>query len=303
MIDLFSYVGDGHDFYSDIQSGKHPKHTEIKRLLNSLFDSNKEYLDYDFHLKFPKEFERRLWELIFCDYLRVNSEIKLLPRTNYVRKDQSSPDFCFIYNEIRYFIEAVTISAGMSEELSISYKNALGTAHLSPRIQYVRRFTSAIKDKTEKYKSHYKSIIKEDDGYIIAVSSGLIDAWIHPLDPMLEFCCLYGFSERLYNAKLKMFYHNPQLIIKSKNGSEIPTDYFCNTIHSYLSGVIFSNRMSVCFNQLSNVHNELLGVPSPSEEFILAHNPYAIIKIPQGIMPVREEVNELLIKSLFAKTN
>lgn len=104
-------------FYENIRTGTHRKHVEIKSFLNVMYDECREYLDTDFANKINNEFETRLWELILCNYLRKNNLIYLLPRNSYRAKNISMPDFCFMFNEKRYFVEAVTVGSGSSVSL------------------------------------------------------------------------------------------------------------------------------------------------------------------------------------------
>lgn len=279
----------GHDFYEEIRTESHVKHNEIKEFVNQRFEENKPFLDKDFKHKIKNEFESRLWELTVSDYLRTNENILLIPHNSYALKNSSAPDFCFEFNGKRFFVECVTVSAGSCVPLAIQLKNAIGIAHLSPRDEYQERFCFAIQSKIDKFKKSYNKIITSNDGFIIAVSSGKIGAHIHPLDILLDIRSLYGLSERNYDTHSgKISFTQSLEFPKKSNNSSSPirTDYFTNNEHSYISAVLSSRKSAVSF---SGSPLEILGIPSPNEEFILLHNPFASNKLQRCVLPVQQE--------------
>ena len=289
---LFQKKGEG--FYEELRIGTHSKSFEIKNFINTKYEYNKEYLDADFPNRLRYEFESRLWELTICDYLRTNNSIYLLSRALYAVKNISFPDFCFIFDKKRFFIECVTVSSGSCKELSIPFKESLGIAHRSPREEYKERFCQAIDSKIIKYKEKYHKVMSELDGFIIAVSSGKIGQHIHPNDPFLELSCLHGLSERMYNAiSGAILFIRSDKFNKKSNGSSstIKTDYFVNDQYSYLTAVLYSRNLAVCF---SGSELDLYGIPSPSTEFILSHSPNSKNKLDNSVFPVQKEYRDIL---------
>jgi len=289
--DLFQKAGSC--FYEEVRTKDHKKWNEIQRFINCRYHQNITYVDKDLHKKLPNEFEQMLWELTVCDFLRNHRNITLLQRKSYASKNVSIPDLCFSLNGKRYFVECVTVGPGSCEKLSISLEDALGVAHLIPRDEYKKRFFYAIRSKIEIYKNQYRKNMQEDDGFIIAVSSGRIGLHINPNDPLIEKRFLYGESERIYNPTTGEILNIDSCKMDKKPNNcddENNNGYFVDDEHKYLTSVLSSRDLAVCF---SGSDLDLFGIPRPNEEFILSHNPFAINKLPEKILTVQDEHSKL----------
>lgn len=195
---------------------------------------------------------------------------------------KSGPDFYVLDNNKRVWIEVITPeNTEILKEYSVQES---GKVYTPPHDEILLRWTSAISAKSKKIEDYlHKKVINSDDITVIAVSPRLL--------PFLD--NYYGLSQLPYVLEATMAI-GPQQVTMSKNGEILDQCYshkehahtgnkntvdlniFCNNSYNHISAIWALN----CDERiiLSNENN-----------ITLVHNPFAVNKMSQGLLPSSNE--------------
>ncbi|MBN9231777.1 MAG: hypothetical protein J0I93_13140 [Legionella sp.] len=299
LVNLFNNVG-LNSFYESIRTSNQSNNINAIDYWNERYYLNSQYLDIKFISEFSYSTEACLWELTLCDYLRRSPGIELLEYKAFGKKNKSKPDFCFLFQNKKYYLEATVVNPGEYSELNIKLEDLLGSSCRIPREEFKEKICAALNSKVQRYKTGYRDIFDEDDGFIIAISSSPIGMHINPNDPLIEASCLYGFSERQYYPDTDKVIINEELSIsKKKNGNRIDTDYFATEKYDFISGVLVSRELSIFYPKFENLKNIISEL---EDESVYYHNPKAKNPLPRQALSIkyefesRDEVEKALVR-------
>jgi hypothetical protein len=139
---------------------------EVKAFVESLWTRYKKLnvADRNFLQEAKKHFHSRFWEM----YLAVT----LSEHAFELKKDRpEGPEFYFLYNGRKIWVEAVTPGPGEKEEDRVPELRFDEVNEIDPE-RIILRFTNSLVDKRNKYnKALQKNIIAPDDGYLLAINS------------------------------------------------------------------------------------------------------------------------------------
>ena len=235
----------------------------------------------------PYHFYSRIWEMVLAKHL-TNLGYK-------ISSENVGPDFLIEYQDKRIWIEAICPSpVGLSQEwLDPSALGDKPQVFSVPHEAMLLRWTSSLKEKNDKLtgtstKEGYlqKGIVKEDDAYIIAISScqlglGLltyegISQYPFAVEAVFPIGPYEVVIERETGETKEVRHEYRPAIMKPASGAEVKTDNFLNPNFAGVSSIIGSNAgiNAACGDDwpLAHVHN-------PN-----AHNP-----IPKGILGDADE--------------
>lgn len=297
-VNLFDKSG-ANALYELIRTRNHPNDKQAIEYWNNLYNINSQYLDKKFVSEFPNSTEACLWELTLSKFLRSSPNIELLKDKDFGRKNKSKPDFCFLANNKKFYLEATIVNPGQYSELNVKLEDVLGSSCRVPREEYKEKICAALNNKIQRFNTGYKDIINENDGYIIAISSSPIGMHINPNDPLIEASCLFGLSERQYEPNTGKIYFNEEISIKKKNNdNKIDTNYFVTLQYDFISGVLISRNLSIFYPKLEGLEKV---IPELKDEGIYYHNPKAKNQLPRQALLLnnqfdsKEEVTHALM--------
>ncbi|KTD65376.1 hypothetical protein [Legionella spiritensis] len=300
-VNLFNNPG-RNPLYELTRTRNNPNDKQVIAYWNNKYSENAQYLDKKFVSEFPISTEACLWELTLSDFLKNSPNIELLEDKDFGRKNKSKPDFCFLVNNQRYFLEATIINPGEYPALNIELDEVLGSSCRIPREEYKEKICGAIDKKINAFNNGYKDIITDNDGYFIAISSSPIGIHLNPNDLLVEASCLFGLSERIYDPNTEMIYlAEEDAVKKKKSNSPLKTNYFKKDEFNFLSGVLFSRRLCIFYPKLEGLEH---AIPDIESECIYFHNPIAKNQLPRQAFPFinqfesREDLENALISIL-----
>ncbi|MDI6606718.1 MAG: hypothetical protein QME65_06230 [Candidatus Omnitrophota bacterium] len=147
------------------------RYVKIRKQIEAFWETYKSIAPKGFLQEVQKKncFHSRWWEM-YCGVglKRIGIDIR-------TSKANKGPDFQFVKNGKRYYIEAIAPSAGNTIErlppIEYGDENEVKVLDL-PEEEFLLRITSAISEKLKKYQQYLKNeMVTEDDILIIAISS------------------------------------------------------------------------------------------------------------------------------------
>lgn len=228
-----------------------PRYQEDKLFVESLWEKFKPYADTKFREEFARRPHQRFWEMYLANALLTQNHCLI------EKEREKSPDICIQNQEKRVWVEATAPGAGEGGLLL--------------------RFTSAIKEKHDKYLSYSnEAIVSSDESYVIAINGRQVPmGWPDDDDIPLIVKAVLPFGDPSYVYDLvadeivsASYSYKPE--IRTRNNSPVSTAIFQDPSYSGISGILFS---------LVNVWNRPSTIGS---DFLFIHNPLATNKISLG---------------------
>lgn len=207
-----------------------------------------------------RSFYQRWWEM-YCGVGLF--DLGLCPNTSYHEK---GPDFHFVYNEKKYYVECVAPGVGDADKpdsLKIPKLTNKPQVFDLPELQFLLRLSTGIDEKREKFLSYIEDgTVARDDILIIAISSCYLGQFgfsmnfpVSAIDKIL-----FGIGDMAINIETgeKSLTRRHNLI--KQNGKEIDVGLFEKDNYHHISGVIYS------FDDPINPHT------SPKENLFISIN-------------------------------
>jgi hypothetical protein len=269
--------------YTALSQPKSENQAAICERLDNLYAKYEPVLDGNFNKQFPRETNRRYWELYLAHFLSQQFTLELPKK----KKNNQGPDFCFQHEGKTIWVEAVAPTPGRGENRvpPLIYD---GSAQKPPKEKIILRYQSSLRDKAKEFEDDRNNgIVKHDDIQIIAVSDADLPlfskngAWGHPyilnaLFPMGDYRIEinrnsgqsvgegYGYQEERLNA-------NNAIV-----------GYFFQESNELISGVLYhASHMGGLFgDEWENINKNQL---------YFIHNPFAKHPLPQGLFKCGHE--------------
>lgn len=124
-----------------------PRLTRVKEYCLHLWKQYHTFADSNFPIEFAKNLNERFWELYLGVYL-LEKGFELLPK-----KSSEGPDFQFIIDENRFWVEATTASEGEGSD-SVPELQEQDRFEPIPEEKIILRFTNALSEKQKKFKRY-----------------------------------------------------------------------------------------------------------------------------------------------------
>ncbi len=225
-------------------------------------------------------FAQRYWEMYLFTLCTANG-LTVLPHT------KKGPDIAIQHptdTSRKIFIEAIAPTRGEGpNEIPRLISSPPDRVVLQdvPAPQILLRWTSAFKDKTEKFKEYRKSrIVSENDYCVIAINSCLWKEWnfngISNYPAILE--ALYGVGPSQMNINSGETDKTYRPKIQTNNNSSVSTVPFLEDNANFISAVIAG----------------CIDLEDESVNPLLIHNLKARNRISKGLLPVKEEYSPVL---------
>jgi len=215
--------------------------------------------DKNFLEQIKVDFIARCWEMfIACVFLEQG--FKLMPKTN-----SDGPDIHIKLDDNNAWVEAVSPKKGSGPDRVRDL--VCGTIIRIPEEGILLRFTNSLASKYDQYQKYLdQGLVKGNEPFLIAMNRGEIDSPTQLVIPLI-IKCLFGIGDPVVDVPLgggeaTSSWTSRQEVFK-RSGSGVSTNFFENTEHKGISGVIY------CGNDILN-HPVILG-----KDCILIHNPYA----------------------------
>lgn len=268
--------------YAALSQPKSENQIVIFERLKDLYRQHWSFLDDDFCEKFPRETNRRYWELYLAHFL--SHQFTLKPPKK--KKNNPGPDFCFQHEGKTIWVEAVAPTSGKKEENRVPDVIYDNRARKRPKEKIILRYQASLRDKAKEFEDDRNNgIVKDDDIQIIAVSDADLPRWsmgdtvpyiLHALFPIGDYRIEinrnsghsvgegYGYQEERLNANNKFI------------------RYFFQESNELISGVLYhASHMG------DLVWDEWEGISKNQLYFI--HNPFAKNPLPQGLFKCGHE--------------
>jgi hypothetical protein len=253
-----------------------PDRPEVRAFVDSLWSRYHDLADPHFFQDARNHFLERFWEM----YLAVT----LRERELQLKKDgHAGPEFYFLYNGHKIWVEAVTPQPGDTKDQVPDYDYG-GEVTEVPTEKILLRFTNALNEKKKKYiKALQKKIISPDDLYVIAINSRAIPhaPYRKTMPYFVQAFLPFGNLAMLIDSKTgkidKTFYQHRDNI-KKASGAPVSTTAFLDPEYSFVSAVLHSGVD--CVNRPA-----ILG-----EDFTILHNPTAIHPLDTSIFQWCEQM-------------
>lgn len=272
-------------FYNRIRDNTDRK--DARDFVERLWQKYESYAEPDFLDDARKDFHAKTWEMyVGCLFLDYGFNLQK-------KTQKKGPDLHLLWNKRSIWVEATAPGSGTGDNAVPEYK--YNEVSDQPSDQIILRFTSAIQEKFEKYKSYRSNgIINDDDFYIIAINGGRIrySSGAPTLPYIVSSVLPFGnlvFALDKQSGKIVNSFHQYRDALITAKGSPVPTDIFMNKDYAGISAVLYS------YMNVVNRPNKI-GV-----EVHVVHNPLADNNLPHGIFPFGTEWwvegNELIRKS------
>jgi hypothetical protein len=256
-----------------------PYLTEAKAFVESLWiryrdlkDSKNRYVkDPHFCTDAPNRFLSRFWEMYLAITLHDNG-FKL------ERYGNDGPEFFFMHNDRKVWVEAVAPGPGDKEEDRVpghsygKFEDGLKVEN-PPEEKILLRFTGVLAGKDGKRDKYIKAVKKEiitpDDLYILAINSrGIPDGWdVDFQQPYFVKAFLPlgtpALRMDITTGKIVETFYQRRENVKKASGVEVSTTAFLDPAFSFISAILHSGVD--CCNR-----NGIFG-----EDFSILHNPTA----------------------------
>ncbi|MGE3451093.1 MAG: hypothetical protein AB7I06_06780 [Burkholderiales bacterium] len=245
-----------------------------KEFFERTWNDYESFADDNFASELQTKFSERAWEIFLFDLLRMSG---LQPTLQ--SRDMPNPDFKIDLGERNLFVEAVNAGQGKDHNRVETISDLL--AHAPPgevvgltrsfdqgNHPKVRRITSSLKEKMQNYTATHKSVISDDDCYVIALNAGDIEGNMASSPEALILEAVKGIDPAIHIPRkgdgFGPAFHTTRFSIpNSRSTGVIDLDMFSEIEFKEISGVIYFGR---------DVINALLQDIQPSEA-IFVHNP------------------------------
>jgi len=255
----FFLAGDCEDpAYRNVRDN--PDRPDVRAFVDSLWSQYHGLADRHFRQDARNHFLERFWEMYLAVTLRERG-------FQLIRVGGKGPEFYFLQNGLKVWVEAVVPGPGKEEDRVPDYSYA--EIVKVPTEKIILRFTNALYDKKRKYlKLLQQQIVSPDDLYLLAINSRAIPHaphW-HTMPYFVQAFLPFGNYVMLWDTDKnkidKAFYQKRENVVKAR-GAPVPTNAFLNPEFSFVSAVLHSGVD--CVNRPA-----ILG-----DEFIILHNPTA----------------------------
>ncbi|WP_316410502.1 hypothetical protein [Mesoterricola sediminis] len=187
----------------------------------------------------------------------------------------AGPDFSVLIEGRRYWIEAVAPGKGNGADQVPAMDFDCHEARLVPHAQIQLRYAASIADKAGKWPGWLeKGIVKEGDGFLIALNGFGCNEFMDATPPLFVRACLgIGHPTIAIDAKtlevVDSFYAFSDSITK-KSGEAVSTTPLLNPAFAHVSGVMHSlafcgARRGSLLEGMEFLQNPLASIPFPGE--------------------------------------
>lgn len=265
-----------------------------KSYMEKLWETYHSYADKDFPKQLAQDFHARFWEMYLTCTL-VHNSFNVVPKQTRAK----GPDIKIDHPSITIWVEAVTPTSGDPSKPDSVPNLQMGVAQQVPDEQIILRYRSAIHDKYfDKYFRYLAdSIIRIEDCYVIALNGCKIPWCGSDYEPPRIVRSVLPFGQQVVTVDTSSHTvvnrgYQYRAYLRKVSGERVDTDIFVKREHSHISAVLFSKV------DVANLTSAM------GDDFIIAHNPLASRKLPDGFPKVgREYKAELSEKTinLFSK--
>ncbi len=212
-----------------------------RKKFDKLWNNFKPYADKHFLNEIKTNFHQRSWEMYIGNVLlKKKLSIKKWKNQN------DGPDFIVekIKNDkSRIYIECVAPTKGIPNKQDSVPEPLINKNQNVPSNQIILRITQAIKEKSSQYKKwEDKKWFEKNTPFVIAINTGDMGYLEDPDMPNVV-KALFGFQYMQINIKTGETSYSQRNDIKKSNNKSIPVNYFNNDKLSFISGVLFSNKL------------------------------------------------------------
>lgn len=249
---------------------------ERREKFDKLWAKYKPYADRHFLNQIRTNFHQRSWEMYVG---KVFLEKKLI-----MQSKNEGPDF--VIDKTAY-VECVAPTKGDPAKPDSVPKMRFGIAQDVPTDKMILRITQAIKDKAleqyEKWKS--KNWFDSKMSFVIAVNTGDLAFPQDYFGIPIIIKALFGLGFMQISRDSNQGYSWRESI--KKGDSEVPVNYFSNEKFSFVSGVLFSDKLVL--DHPDNIGEDCLFVNNPfaknpaNDEFIKLFKSWTASKDSKGI--------------------
>jgi hypothetical protein len=261
--------------YRNICDGSSEPSLRAREFVERLWAVYEPYAERDFLREIQLNFHERFWEMyLTCALLDIG--LKVIKK----RKPEG-PDVCVQTGDNTIWFEAVCPTRG-KEGKPDSVPDIMDCGGEMPTDQIALRIRSVIKEKYNDKYYQYKEggIIQESDVYIVAVNTWQVFLSHLDNDPHPLYRSLYGVGSQkiIFDSTtfepIELTYEERPVIYKS-SGKPVVTDIFSDKEFRYLSAVLWSVANA------GNPTDEL------GEDFLIAHNHFAVNSVPEELFEKR----------------
>lgn len=236
-----------------------PHHEQSREFVESLWSLYHTFADRHFLEDARAHFLERYWEM-YLGVALLNRGLQL------VRSGNEGPEFYFVHNHRKIWVEAVAPGPGTTSERvsEIQY----GEVSLVPTEKILLRFTNAIVEKRQKYLTALsRGIIRPSDLYLLAINSRRIphaplgNTMPFFVQALLPFGNLAVVIDKNTGKISDTFYQSRESVIK-ESGAPVSTKAFLEPQFGFVSAVLHSavdcvNRPKLLGGDFSVLHNPL----------------------------------------------
>lgn len=251
-----------------------PNRPEVRAFVESLWSQYRDLADPNCRTNAQNDFLARFWEMYLAVTLRERG-------FNLERYGNKGPEFYFLHNHRKVWVEAVAPHPGIGEDRVPDDPNNEVTERPTEKI--LLRYTHALDKKRGKYNEALKKIIEPDDLFLLAINSSKITR--APFsngipDFVKAFLPIGNLAALMDNrtGEIVDTYYQRRENIEKKSGEGVPTDAFLDPAFSFVSALLHSEVD--CVN-----HPQILG-----EDFNVLHNPTALHPLDPSIFQWCEQM-------------
>src|SRR5258708_1309526 len=266
--------------YCDIRSAPNRYFRKAQRLTERMWASCAPFIDQNALERAKNDDFYAVWWELYVAYALCCAGVSLVPRKERApRVGRGRPDL--LTANPRIWIEAVMPHAGSGPD-ALS-EPPVGKVFSVPTEAYVLRLRTAMQEKVSKFEQYLNDgTINPGDATIIAVSGARLPFRFNeqPIPSIVRAVCAVGSvvleidlaTRKRLGASVEFRDH-----VLKKSSARVPTDLFLQQESAHVSAVLYT--ASDCVNHPRNL----------GSDFILVHNPNAILPIPESWLPVGEQ--------------
>jgi hypothetical protein len=260
--------------YCDVRDGINDWCRDARDFTESIWPRCEAYLDPEVRNDARQSFHQRWWE-IYLSHVLLDSGVALVPRQSkpFARK---GPDLLALVKNRRFWIEAVTASAGVGPD-AVSESEPMLVRDV-PHEGIKLRLQSAISEKLRKYSTYRtKGLLGEGEGYIVAINAAQVPSAVLERSVPRIVSVLFPIGIEVVQLDVQtgqftdMSYQYQECVVK-RSGTTVPTTTFLDESSSGISAVLYS--CSDAWNRPA----------SPGVDFVLVHNPRSLVPLPHGLL-------------------
>lgn len=279
MNDFFQESGTGSDpLYEKIKKPENPYSLKARNLVERMWRACGHLVDKNLRTKARLDFSAAWWEL-YLAFALTELGISVVPYDSQTRFGQGRPDI--VTKTPRVWIEAVTPQAGGGPDALTEPE--IGTVFDVPIEAFILRLRNSIHNKLIAIDQYIlNGTIPHSEPIVIAISGARLPFRFTEGPTPNIVLAVFGVGNVVLELDPATMKHLGTSLehrdhVLKKSNKVVSADLFLRKEYEHISAILYS--ASDCVNH----------PPQPGRDFILAHNPNALVRLPESWLAAADQ--------------